>query len=283
MSRRSVVLIGGPDSGKTNYVGRLWLALDARKGALVAASQPDDITYVLETADHLFEGKFAPRTRHADRHEFEVVVQPISGGAETKIVIPDIRGELWLNAVIESEISADWMDELKGADGALLFVRVNSDLNVRPLDWVVSKRLMGQIGDDADRDKLPTQVMLCELIRFLELTLADRPDGGRPRLSVVVSAWDVVDSGTFTNGPVAFLAREFPLFSGRLRDTARLDVQIFGLSVVGGDLTDDDGYRAAFLETGIDSNGWVSAQNVVSGRWEKLSDLTLPVAWLVGN
>jgi len=283
VSRRSVVLIGGPDSGKTNYVGRLWLALDARKGALVAAVQPNDITYVLETAEHLFEGKFAPRTRHTDRHDFEVVVQPIGGGAETKIVIPDIRGELWLNAVLESEISADWMDELKGADGALLFVRVNSDLNVQPLDWVVSKRLMTQVGGDEDRDKLPTQVMLCELIRFLELTLADRPDGGRPRLSVVVSAWDVVDSGTFATGPEAFLAREYPLFAGRLRDTDRLDIRVFGLSVVGGDLTDDDTYRAAFLEAGIDDHGWVSTQNEASGEWEKLPDMTLPVAWVVGD
>lgn len=282
MSQRSVVLMGGPDSGKTNYVGRLWLALDARNGALVAAAQPDDITYVLETADHLFEGKFAPRTHHTDRRDFEVIVQPVGGGTETKIVIPDIRGELWLNAVLESEISADWMNELQGADGALLFVRVNSDLNVRPLDWVGSKRLMTQAGDDEDRDKLPTQVMLCELIRFLELTLTDRPDGSRPRISVVVSAWDVVDPGTFAKGPKAFLEREYPLFAGRLEDTARLDVQVFGLSVVGGDLTDDENYRTTFLEGGIDVHGWVSDQNKGSGEWEKLPDLTLPVAWVVG-
>lgn len=283
MSPRSVILLGGPDSGKTNYVGRLWLALDARKGTLVAATQPDDIGYVLDTAEHLFEGKFAPRTEHTDRRDFEVTVIPAEGGNESKIVIPDIRGEMWQKAVIESEISADWMNELRRADGALLFVRVNSDLNVRPLDWVVSHRLMTQAGDDEDRNKLPTQVMLCELIRFLELTLRKRKDGGLPRISVVVSAWDLVDTETFEKGPQAYLAQEFPMFAGRLLDTARLNVQVFGLSVVGGDLTYDQPYREAFLEAGIDAHGWVAAQDNESRTWEKLPDLTLPVAWVVGD
>ena len=40
---RSIILLGGPDSGKTNYIGRLWRALDVGAGALHAAEQPGDI------------------------------------------------------------------------------------------------------------------------------------------------------------------------------------------------------------------------------------------------
>ncbi|KQV53605.1 hypothetical protein ASC95_11165 [Pelomonas sp. Root1217] len=274
--------MGGPDSGKTNFVGRLWVALDARTGALHAAVQPDDIGFVLDTADHLFEGHFAPRTEHADRRDFEVTVVPAAGGDETKILIPDIRGELWRDAVVNSEISTDWMAELKRADGALLFVRVNSELNVSPLDWVTSQRLLQLVGADEDRDKLPTQVMLIELMRFLELTLADRPDGGKPRLSVVVAAWDLVDSETRAAGPEAFIMKEYPMLGGRLRDTSRLDVQVFGLSVVGGDLTVDEDYRREFLEAGLDGHGWVDAYEGPSDRWKRDPDVTLPVAWVVG-
>src|ERR1700722_5053574 len=101
MSRRSVILLGGPDSGKTNYIGRLWSALDAKSGSLVAAGQPQDIGFVLDTAEQLFQGHFAPHTSHAaNRRDFEVVVAPSAGGAETSIVIPDISGELWRTAVI---------------------------------------------------------------------------------------------------------------------------------------------------------------------------------------
>ncbi len=283
MSARSVILIGGPDSGKTNYVGRLWPALEAKKGRLIAAAQPGEIGFVLDTAEHLFQGHFAPRTEHAeDRRDFEVVVSAAGGGDETSIVIPDISGELWRTAVLDSEISEDWMSELRRADGALLFVRVGSDQEVRPLDWVTSRKLLTKVGQDDERSKLPTQVMLCELIRYLEITMADRPGSERPRLSVVVSAWDRVNGETFAKGPEAFLETEYPLLSGKLADSGRLDVQIFGLSVVGGDLKDDPGFRVGFLDRKFDDHGWIATWDAVEQQWRKDPDITLPVAWAVG-
>lgn len=277
---RSIILLGGPDSGKTNYIGRLWRALDVGTGALHAAEQPDDINFVLEVADHLFQGGFAPRSEHSDaRRDFEVVVAAKRDGPRSRVVVPDISGELWRKAVIECEIAPDWMNELRQADAALLFVRVDSDQDVRPLDWVTSRNMMEKLGAEEDQG-LPTQVMLCELIRFLEGSLAKREDGGLPRLSVVVTAWDRVDADTFEHGPVAYLEREYPLVAGRLADLEYLEVQIFGLSVVGGDLKHDPDYRKAFLEAGLDDQGWVAVRD--GDRWRKNSDLTLPIAWAVG-
>lgn len=277
---RSIILIGGPDSGKTNYIGRLWRALDQGKGALYAAEPPEDIDFVLEVADHLFEGGFAPRSEHSDvRRDFEVVVAATEDGSQSRVVVPDISGELWRKAVIDSEIDPDWMSELRRADAALLFVRVESDQDVRPLDWVTSRKMLERLGDEEDQG-LPTQVMLCELIRFLEGSLAKRVDGGIPRLSVVVTAWDRVDPGKFKQGPVAYLEREYPLVAGRLADLENLDVQIFGLSVVGGDLKHDPAYRQDFLKAGIDGQGWVAVRD--GDGWRKDPDVTLPIAWAVG-
>lgn len=277
---RSIVLLGGPDSGKTNYIGPLWRALDAGTGALHAAEQPEDINFVLEITDHLFAGGFAPRSEHSDvRRNFEVVVATTKGGPQSRIVVPDISGELWRNAVIDSEIDPDWERELRRADGALLFVRVGSDQDVRPLDWVTSRRMLEKLGGEEDQG-LPTQVMLCELIRFLEGSLAKREDGERPRLSVVVTAWDLIDTGMFQLGPLAYLQREYPLVAGRLIDLEALDVQIFGLSSVGGDLKHDPTYRQTYLEAGPDGHGWVAVDD--GDGWQKNSDITLPIAWAVG-
>ncbi len=277
---RSIILLGGPDSGKTNYIGRLWRALDVGTGALYAAEQPEDLKFVLEVTDHLFEGGFAPRSEHTDlRRDFEVVVASTQNGQTTRVIVPDKSGELWRNAVIDGEIDPDWMNELRQADGALLFVRVDSDQDVRPLDWVTSRTMLERLGGEEDQS-LPTQVMLCELIRFLELSLADREDGGAPRLSLVVSAWDRVDAHQFERGPVAFLEREYPLVAGRLADLVRLDVRIFGLSIVGGDLKHDPEYRQAFLEAGLDERGWVALRD--GDKWQKVPDVTLPIAWAVG-
>lgn len=277
---RSIVLLGGPDSGKTNYIGPLWRALDEGTGALHAAEQPEDINFVLEITDHLFAGGFAPRSEHSDaRRNFEVVVAATKDGPRVRIVVPDISGELWRNAVIDSEIDPDWESELRRADGALLFVRVGSDQDVRPLDWVTSRRMLEKLGGEEDQG-LPTQVMLCELIRFLECSLAKREDGERPRLSVVVTAWDLVDTGIFQQGPLAYLQREYPLVAGRLTDLEALNVRIFGLSSVGGDLKHDPAYRQAFLEAGPDGHGWVAVDD--GDGWKKDSDITLPIAWAVG-
>jgi len=277
---RSIILLGGPDSGKTNYIGRLWRALDHGTGALHAAEQPEDIKFVLEVTDHLFQGGFAPRSEHSDaRRDFEVVVAATRDGARSRVVVPDISGELWRNAVIDSEIDPDWMNELQQADAALLFVRVDSDQDVRPLDWVTSRKMLEKLGGEEDQG-LPTQVMLCELIRFLEGSLSTREDGAIPRLSVVVTAWDRVDADKFKQGPEAYLEREYPLVAGRLADLVNLDVQIFGLSVVGGDLKDDPDYRDAFLEAGLDGQGWVVVRD--GDGWRKDPDVTLPIAWAVG-
>ena len=277
---RSIVLLGGPDSGKTNYIGPLWRALDSGEGALHAAEQPEDINFVLEITDHIFAGGFAPRSEHSDaRRDFEVVVAATKDGIQARIVVPDISGELWRNAVIESEIAPDWMSELKRASGALLFVRVGSDQDVRPLDWVTSRRMLEKLGGE-DNQGLPTQVMLCELIRFLEVSLVDREDGERPRLSVVVSAWDLVDAGMFKQGPLAYLEREYPLVAGKLTNLEDLDIRIFGLSSVGGDLKHDPTYRQAFLEAGPDGQGWVTVSD--GDGWKKDSDITLPIAWAIG-
>lgn len=277
---RSIILLGGPDSGKTNYIGRLWRALDGGAGALHAAEQPEDINFVLEVTDHLFQGGFAPRSEHSDtRRDFEVVIAAEKDGPRSRVVVPDMSGELWLNAVIDNEIAPEWMDELRKADAALLFVRVDSDQDVRPLDWVTSRNMLEKLGGEEDQE-LPTQVMLCELIRFLENSLAFREDGGLPRLSVVVAAWDRVDAEKFEQGPVAYLEREYPLVAGRLADLEAIDVQIFGLSVVGGDLKSDLEYRRLVLEDGLDVHGWVAIHD--GEKWQKNTDVTLPIAWAVG-
>lgn len=82
-------------------------------------------------------------------------------------------------------------------------------------------------------------------------------------------------------GPLAYLKREFPLFAGRLADTGRLDVKLFGLSVVGGDLEDDEDFRNRFLERDISEQGWVIVENM-DGRTTN-NDVMLPIAWAMGE
>jgi len=285
MTHSSVVLMGGPDSGKTNYVLRLWHALDAKKGRLISVGQPDELGFLLDGAEYLFGGQFAPRTEHTeDRRDLKIPVAAATGGEKKTIVLPDISGELWRTAVLESEIERSWMEELERASGAVLFVRVHSDLNVHPLDWVVSQRLLQRMPPgspvDEDRTKLPTQVMLCELVRFLELTMAENREN-KPKLAIIVAAWDRVNDDDFEAGPAEFISKEYPMLAGRIADCSTIETRVFGLSIVGGDLKDDAEFRERYLNEGLDSSGWVAVQDP-DGSWRKEPDLTFPLAWIFG-
>lgn len=328
MTRRSIVLLGGPDSGKTNYIGRLWPSFKKRRGVLRAERLPDDITYVDGAVEHLMQGSFAPRSDRnleVGRADFSISVRGANGeGNLTEMMVPDISGELWTRTVATFEISQEWLDVLKEAQGAVVFVRAHSDQIVQPLDWVTARNVLqldaeddesvtgavtaggnkpmvaaetdllpatveqslsdeeaGDVVELSSAPDLPTQVLLCELLRYLNLYLADRADGGRPHVAIVVAAWDLLDPKVRAGGPMEYLRQEFPLFYGRLADTGRLDVKLFGLSVVGGDLTDDEEFRNLFLGKDISEQGWVVLKDGDGLRTDE--DVMLPIAWAMGD
>jgi hypothetical protein len=287
MIAQTIILVGGPDSGKTNYLARLWKALRDGDGALVAPKVPKDIKYVEDALEHLLKGEFAPRSDknfETSTRSFAIpVVLADDKDAEPKsIVVPDVTGELWKNAVETSDVPQQWMDSLKEADGAMIFVRVQSKQNVEPLDWVTCAALLRMQGaPDPDQETaIPTQVALCELLRFLEIGLKRREDGSNPRVSVVITAWDLLDAETAARGPAAYIRNEYPMFAGRLADTSELSVKIFGVSIVSGDFADGE-FRERFFETELKKSGYVMVETATGAQ--KQPDLTLPAAWILND
>lgn len=289
MSDQSILLVGGPDSGKTNYLARLWLALNSRTGALMAPENPTDITYVEQTLAHLLAGKFAPRSEFTtdEGESFDVpVVSTTSSSDLFHIVVPDVMGEMWKRAVVTCELPTRWMQSLNTASGALLFVRVDSKSNKEPLDWVTAATLLRDpdAPEDSSENKkeltIPTQVSLCELFRFLELGLGTNDENTKPRVAVLVTAWDRLDKQTSDAGPSNFLLKRYPLFSGKLVDTGRLNVRVFGISVVGGDFTDEE-FAEAYQNADANDMGYVIEED--ERGVHKRTDMTLPVAWAVSR
>lgn len=281
MNSQSIMLIGGPDSGKTNYLARLWKALQAGPSRLKSVDAPE-IKYVEDALAHLLQGSFAPRSEkniEESRRDFTVMIATQDDAKRVKVVVPDVTGELWKNAVSSSELPSEWMKQLKESSGALLFVRIHSELNVSPLDWVTARDLLKMDwAQPHQEESMPTQVVLCELLRFLQLTLRRRTDGGLPRVAIIVTAWDRLDAAAKESGPSAYIESEYPLFAGRLEDVTTLEVKVFGVSVVGGDLGADPEFRQRFFEADLDAAGYVVEE--VDGVVREEHDLTLPIAWL---
>ncbi|WP_419685095.1 hypothetical protein ACN22W_14155 [Burkholderia theae] len=342
MNSGSVMLVGGPGSGKTNYIARLWLAFKARKGALRAERLPTNIHYVDDAVRHLMARKFAPRSERNiedGRRDFVIEVRGNGGaGVPKKISVPDITGELWKRAVETYELPQEWIDEFKGSSSAILFLRAHTKLNAQPMDWVTARDMLqmhaavvdDELGDDYDEEdeddeaegekgsvaarsisgpavvaaepgaeaaateqgesvshiqpkapKLPAQVGFCELLRYLELLLTDRPDGSRPRVAVVVTAWDMLDDEAKRAGPMQYLKKEFPLFAGRVQTPGRLDIELFGMSIVGGNLKGRPEFRESLKGRDLSEVGYTAVMK--SGVMAEDPDVTLPLAWALGD
>ena len=284
MTTESIVLVGAPDSGKTNYLGRLWASLRSEGSCLRVTGTPDRIGYVEEALNHLLSGKFAPRTDRNPDASGRSLSFPVAGKANGEessadVLVPDVSGELWKEAVETSELPNEWMAKLNGSVGALLFIRIGSPEVVELLDWVTARDLLGPNSlPQEPSSAISTAVQMCELLRYLEHGLAQRPVGQRPRVALLVTAWDMLDAERAALGPIAYIAKEFPLLAGRIRDISSVDVRVFGVSVVGGDFA-EDAFRDRFLKGEIADFGYVVAD--ADEGTQKKPDLAIPVGWVL--
>ena len=285
MSDETLVLVGVPDTGKTNFLAGLWGALRRGNGTLVCPTPPDNIKYVEDVLGHLLQGSFAPRSNKnisESRSDVLITVAPAGPGVQpsTDLIVPDVTGELWKKAVETLEMPAQWMSDLQNASGAMLFVRVLSDDIVAPLDWITARGVLrGALVLPKDKDALPTQVQLCELLRFLEVSLKPHANGAPPRVAIVVTAYDLLDPATANQGPKRYLEQEYPLFAGRLCDGGPLAIKVFGASVVGGDLGVDEDFRNQFLDGDLSNFGYIVTEQ--DGAVQTIPDITQPLDWLV--
>lgn len=280
MAKNSIILVGGPDSGKSNYVGRLWLALQSKNYPIIAAETPSNIKYVEGIAEHLLQRRFAPRTEGEETNrDFKVKIKTLDN-IHADLIIPDVSGELWKKAVETLEISQQWFDTVRSASSAFLFVRVLSDQIVQPMDWVNSKQFLEMDYDDLERNQeMPTQIALIELLRILEENLLTK-SGRKPKVAIIISAWDLLNDDDAAEGPLAYLETNYPLFSGRLKDTDALEVKIFGSSILGGDFSVDD-FVKKYESVDFDELGYVVTETP-NEKPETIPNITLPIAWLLG-
>lgn len=282
---RSVLLVGGHDTGKSNYLGRLWIALRRADGLVTAPDDPSEIDYVETLSRYLRGGEFAPRTDNDGiARKFETPLKVLVGqSVETgTLLVPDVGGELWEKASQDRELDADWLDQLEACDGALLFVRTDSKQNVPSLNWVTSARLMRAKATrllKRLRDQVPTQLFLTDMVNLLEENLGSSTRA-RPRVAIIVTAWDALPAERRNADPLAYIRCEYPMLAGRLLDCDRIEVKVFGVSVAGGDLEKDLAHRSRFLASDVATQG--SVVYCVGDVCKSSGDLTSPIAWALG-
>lgn len=283
----SVVLVGGPDSGKSNYIFRLWLAMNQGSGKLRCDGLPDQLDYLQAGSQSLLKAEFAQHTPHdvfsEDTIPFKIGDDPNS--RHGKLVVPDCFGERWMSIFRKREWSRDWEARISQPCGILLFVRATSDQLVSPLDWIQCEQMWGTpVGAGQHDAKVPTQVVMTDWLQFFGAAMVDRVRHNyRPKVALMIAAWDRVPPDSQKAGPSAYLSQEFPLLSQFVNaNDDRFDFATFGISVAGGDFDHQPGFK----QQSLDSDDPVSGGYVVHelrGAPALEKDMTLPIAWIMGD
>lgn len=313
----SVLLIGGPDAGKSNFLFRFWLAVDGGHGAMIKNGFPDELEYLRDGSESLLGGAFAGRTS-GDVLEHASI--PVKLAAKPELAgilnVPDLPGEKILEVYRMRQWDDSWEDRIERDCGCLVFVRAGSTETVSPLDYDACLRAFGaplQAAQGRPLERLattapgvvvpepekdpdppgeggnhkasraaPTDVVLTDWLQFLRSAFTDRVGGAyRPRVGLIIAAWDALPADQQDVEPAEYLKENFPLIA-QFVDTNgdRFDFQIFGLSILSGDLKENPQFRAKFLAGRTDDFGYVI--HSLAGDLEKVTDVTLPVAWALG-
>ncbi|HFE43963.1 MAG TPA: hypothetical protein ENJ18_00515 [Nannocystis exedens] len=311
MSERKIALLGGPESGKSTYLGALFDALDEGKCGLEKRGEATDARPIEQLTEPLLEGNYPQRTQLGGRASIEQPLTycvPEGKSTEFTLSVGDYDGEE-VERIFRDRVggwSAEWQARANSS-ALLLFLRPSSIIPLPllrerapmppPAPLLAQPKPFGsepssvfgpgvaadeppprQEGDGGPL-RIPTMLTLIELLQFIQrargLFPGERPAAGQLRLALVLSAWDAIEEEWQEAGPKTYLHHHMPLLGDFMWSNFQVaDVQIFGLSSTGGDLN-DSAHKRRYME---ESGGFVEYIDV-TGEINRSNDLSLPLRW----
>lgn len=290
----NVLMLGGPNTGKSTFLVQLYGRMMAGRGQLVARGTPADLKPISDALKRLASGLALEHTRPSDKQMVQHLLASTADGHHVDLDIPEYAGETLQDLVRSHRIPDLWRTEIPKAAQWLLFVRLEQfpdlpELLGPPVTHVAtdSAGLNGPAEDSANPNgftgkgggsgasipthmDLPLDMRLVELLQMLLHERAARPRGAvsHPFLTVLLSCWDELnlDEGT---RPYEVAAQRIPLLHSYTRSIWRPEaIEYLGLSSQGRELlidTPDEEY----VDLGPDRHGFV-----ITAEGEPDPDLT---------
>lgn len=264
----NVLMLGGPNAGKSTFLVQLYGRMSHTGGRLKTRATPVDLKPISDGLDRLSAGLPLEHTRSTSSTAVQHLPAVTRDGQELDVFVPDYAGETLDHIVRDHQIPESWRSLIIESDLWLLFVRLEQFPDVPTLFSLPSsdERPAGPAqdrpgpGDGVPRrfDELPSDMKFVELMQMLLHARGARPKGAvaQPQLTVLLSCWDELNvEGSPTPGEVA--AARMPLLHDFLQ-AAWVDAGVswLGLSSQGKRLSPGQA-DSDFVDKGPEQHGFV--------------------------
>lgn len=279
MTIPELLLLGGPNSGKTHYAGQLYGRLRRSLGTLQLrpnTGTPDDLSALEEVLRSLEEGNAAKHTPANTWAEIQLHLMD-QHGKHIDLNWPDYGGEKLSEITEHRTISELWQSRLSVANGWLLLIRLRAETTYKDELENLLRRENGTKRTIQREKSWDANARIVELLQMLMhiAQVETNKRVQRPCLAVLLSCYDELDAPSSI--PSEVLAQHLPLVSSFIHNNwAPNDLSIWGLSSLGC-LLEENTESETFIDEGPETQGWV----VPPEGGERDSDLSKPLAWLL--
>lgn len=277
----NILIIGGPNTGKTHFGGQLYGRLDSRqfKYKISQNNRPIDLTIFKDVLEKLSEGKRADHTEASANRNIELIVDDENGN-EIVFTFPDYAGEQ-VNKIIDyRRINNIWKDYIDKSNSWLLFIRIN---DLRIIEDIINRGIP-DANEIQKRKAQAPPVKVSDAAFFVELLqmflfvkgISILNKVAKPNLTIILSCWDELKLPTGSI-PYNILKEKLPLLFSFVSNAWDINsFNIIGLSSTEKSLTDepDDEY--------IDKTP-IKFGYIINTKGIEEKDLTLSIPTFIGR
>ncbi len=280
-NENSVLIIGGPNAGKTHFGGQLYGRLISRKFnyKISPNNLPADLTIFEEVINKLAEGKRAGHTEASANRNIELKIDDESGN-NIVFTFPDYAGEQVNFIVDHRRINTVWKQYIEKSSSWLLFVRLD---DLKPVEDIINKGIPDP-KELIKRNATPPPVKISDAAHFIELLqmllymkgIPSLNKINKPHLTIVLSCWDIQKFPDNTL-PFDVLKERLPLLYDFVKNTwLEKSLAIIGLSSTEKTLTDEA--DEDYIDLTPIKFGYIINPNGI-----KEEDLTLSIKTFIGR
>ena len=277
----NVLIIGGPNAGKTHFGAQLYGRLNSRLFAYKIAphNRPADLTIFQDALDKLYEGKRAGHTEASANRSIELKIDD-EGGNRVVFAFPDYAGEQVKSIVENRRVSEIWRQYIEASNSWMLFIRLDE---VQPIEDIINRGIPSPEEIQKRNQKAPP-IKISDAAHFVELLqmllyikgvpILNKVD--KPNLTILLSCWDLLNQRENIL-PSEILKQRLPLLYHFVKNTW-LDnsLSIIGLSSTEKTLSDEPDEE--YIERTPIDFGYI-----VTSEGEKQKDLTLSIGTFIGR